>query len=84
MTPSYASLFMRKLEQPATEDAPFKPYVWLRFIDDIFMVWTEGEDNLKTFLHHLNCTHPTIKFTDEYSNALHQSSLLRCKNPSQQ
>ena len=37
------------------------------------MVWTEGEDNLKTFIHYLNSIHPTIKFTHEYSNSLHQT-----------
>ena len=51
MAPSYANLFTGKLEQSAIENAPFNPYVWWRFIDDIFMVWTEEEDNLQTFLH---------------------------------
>ena len=60
-------------QQSAIENAPFKPYVWWRFIDDIFMVWTEGEDNLQTFLHHLNSIHPTITFAHEYSNSSHQS-----------
>ena len=74
MAPSYANLFiMGKLEQSAIENDPFKPYVWWRFIDDIFMVWTEGEEHLQTFLHHLNSIHPTIKFTHEYSNSSHQS-----------
>ena len=28
------------------DDAPFQPHTWLRYIDDIFMIWTEGLDNL--------------------------------------
>ena len=72
MAPSYVNLFMGKLEREAHKNAPFKPYVWWRFIDDIFMVWT-GEDNLKTFTHYLNSIHPTIKFTHEHSNSLHQT-----------
>ena len=60
-------------QQSAIENAPFKPYVWWRFIGDIFMVWTEGKDNLQTFLHHLNSIHPTITFAHEYSNSSHQS-----------
>ena len=71
--PSYSNLFMGKLEQSAIKHAPFKPYVWWRFIDDIFMVWTEGKDNLQTFLHHLNSIYPTITFAHEYSNSSHQS-----------
>ena len=74
MASSYANLFiMGKLEQSAIENDPFKPYVWWTFIDDIYMVWTEGEEHLQTFLHHLNSIHPTIKFTHEYSNSSHQS-----------
>ena len=74
MASSYANLFiMGKLEQSAIENDPFKPYVWWRFIDHIYMVWTEGEEHLQTFLHHLNSIHPTIKFTHEYSNSSHQS-----------
>ena len=64
---------MGKLEQHAIENAPFKPYVWWRFIDDISMVWTEGENNLKTFLNYMNSIHPTIKFTHEYSNSSNQA-----------
>ena len=33
------------------------------------MIWTEGENNLKTFLNYINSIHPTIKFTHEYSDS---------------
>ena len=39
----------------------------LRYIDDIFMIWTEGSDNLKIFTDYLNNIHPTIKFTSSHS-----------------
>ena len=45
-----------------------QPLVWLRFIDDIFMIWTHGRDSLNTFIEHLNTCHPTIKFTSEISD----------------
>ena len=54
MAPSYANLFMGKFEQLAIENAPLKPFVWWRYIDDIFMIWTEGEDSLKTFINDIN------------------------------
>ena len=44
-----------------------KPWVWLRYIDDIFFVWTHGEDKLHDFLSRLNEVHPKLKFTYEYS-----------------
>ena len=48
--------------------APFQPHTWLRYIDDIFMIWTEGLDNLKIFIAYLNNIHSTIKFTGSHSS----------------
>ena len=30
-----------------------KPQLWCRYIDDIFMIWQHGEDELKLFLKNL-------------------------------
>jgi peptide-methionine (R)-S-oxide reductase len=38
-----------------------------RLIDDVFTVWTYGEEKLKEFLSDLNRFHRSIKFTMEYS-----------------
>jgi hypothetical protein len=43
------------------------PRTWLRFIDDVFMIWTHGEDSLAEFVEYLNSCVETIKFTAEYS-----------------
>ena len=40
MAPAYANLFMHHLESQLLNLAPVKPYLWLRYIDDIFMIWT--------------------------------------------
>ena len=72
MAPSYANLFMGKFEKHAVDHAPFKPHIWFRYIDEIFMIWTEGESDLKTFLNYINYIHPTIKFSQEYSNSPNQ------------
>ena len=68
MAPSYANLFLGYFEANALENAPFQPHIWLRYIDDIFMIWTEGLDNLKIFIDYLNNIHPTIKFTSSHSS----------------
>ena len=39
--------------------------VWFRYIDDIFFVWTHGEEELNIFLKYLNEFAPCIKFTYE-------------------
>ena len=45
-----------------------KPLTWLRYIDDIFIVWTHGRDLLNKFLDLANSFHPTIKFSS-YSSS---------------
>ena len=67
MAPSYANLFLAKFETDALTHAPYQPHTWWRFIDDIFMIWTHTEDELRTFITYLNNIHPTIKFTSSHS-----------------
>ena len=67
MAPSYANLFMGKLEREFLLTQDLKPRVWWRFIDDIFAIWTHGEQSLNRFIESLNRHHPTIKFTTNWS-----------------
>ena len=61
--PSYANIFMADLENKLLDNSPnnLQPLIWKRYIDDIFVVWTHGEESLHTFINHLNTSHPTIK-----------------------
>ena len=68
MAPSYANLSLGYFEANGLENAPFQPHTWLRYIDDIFMIWTQGLDNLKIFIDYLNNIHSTIKFTSSHSS----------------
>ena len=65
--PPYANLFMAGLEKRIFENSGYHPYLWLRFLDDIFCIWTDGLEKLKEFFKFLNAFHPTIKFTMDYS-----------------
>ena len=65
--PSYAILFMAALEQKLLSDAKYKPWIWWRYIDDIFLIWRHGEDRLREFIDALNQAHHSIKFTAEWS-----------------
>ena len=67
MAPSFANLFMGNLEKEFLSRQNLKPQIWLRFIDDIFMIWPHGEDSLKIFVENINSFHPTIKFTADSS-----------------
>ena len=67
MAPAYANLFMHDLESQLLDLAPVKPYLWLRYIDDVFMIWTAREEQLQEFLEWINNYHDTIKFTWDWS-----------------
>ena len=67
MAPAFANLFMGEFEKNAISGYADKPYLWYRYIDDIFMVWTHGEDKLNNFITYLINIQPTIKFTNEHS-----------------
>ena len=67
LAPNYANLFMDRFETKALAGYPLKPLTWKRFIDDIFLVWTHGEESLKKFIDYLNSLPDTIKFTHEMS-----------------
>ncbi len=55
------------LEQKLFKDAPVKPLLYLRYIDDIFCIFDQREDKVLYFLDYMNEQHPTIKCTMEYS-----------------
>ena len=62
MASPYANLFMSLLEQDFLHSAVKKPSLWLRFIDDIFLLWPHGPNYLTQFLECLNSRYP-IQFT---------------------
>ncbi|XP_054290772.1 uncharacterized protein LOC129005789 [Macrosteles quadrilineatus] len=53
MAPSYANLFMGRLEQAFLRQQKVQPECWFRFIDDIFLIWTSGTESLNEFLKNL-------------------------------
>ena len=65
MAPSYANLFMGRLERLILDTAPEQklPELYVRFIDDVFGVWLHCETALLRFIAHANSAHPDISFT---------------------
>ena len=47
--PPYANLFMAGLENKIISDTNVQPLLWLRYLDDIFCIWTDGLEKLKEF-----------------------------------
>ena len=65
--PPCACIFMDELENKFLQSQSLQPLVWLRYIDDIFFIWTHGKDKLEKFLDDLNRFNNNIKFTHESS-----------------
>ena len=64
--PTFANFFLANLENGllSQEHTPSYPRLFLRYVDDIFAVFSAGVDT-SDFLHILNSLHPNIKFTVE-------------------
>ena len=61
MAPSYANLFMGKIEQLTHP----KVHCWKRFINGIFVILTDTEPELENYVARITQLHNTIKFTYE-------------------
>ena len=61
--PAYANIFMADFESkyiyPLIKN---KAITYLRYIDDIFMIWTASMDELQNFIQVLNSKHQSIRF----------------------
>ena len=67
VAPTYANIFMSYFEEKHVYTYPERPLLWVRFIDDIFLIWEHGMDKLNQFINHLNSVHNTIKFSCDHS-----------------
>ena len=67
MAPNFANLYMADLKENYIFKHSTQPLYYRRYIDDIFLLWTESMEQLNTFKIYLNQIHPTIKFTFEVS-----------------
>jgi len=63
--PPYACIFMDQIESDFLKTQSLQPLVWLRYIDDIFFIWTHGGESLELFMNDLNGYHNNLKFTYE-------------------
>ena len=65
VAPPLAIIFMDNLERKFNATADKKPEVYMRYIDDVFGIWTHGPDDLQRYIQHINGAHPAINFTIE-------------------
>ncbi len=65
LSPVVANLFMEAFEEKALKSAVLSPRLWVRYVDDTFVLWQHGADELEKFLQYLNNQHHSIQFTME-------------------
>jgi hypothetical protein len=76
LAPVIANYYMEHFEQQAISTASRRPTHWYRYVDDTFVVWPHGEEELHHFLIHLNNIHPNIKFMMEVEKTSHCHSSM--------
>lgn len=52
-SPVFANICMEEFERNAVTSFKLKPKVWLRYVDDTFVIWRHGEDTLEEFIKHI-------------------------------
>jgi hypothetical protein len=65
LSPVICNMYMEDLEEKAMSTFHVKPYIILRYVDDIFYVWPEDVCPVIDFFDQLNQQPPHIKFTME-------------------
>ena len=63
--PPYACISMDHVESEFLKTQQHQPLVWFRYIDDIFFIWTQGQEKLEGFLDNFSKFHPSLRFTHE-------------------
>ena len=56
---------MDYIETEFLNSKEIKLWLWKRFIDDIFFIWSDPEESLDKFLEDLNKFHPKLRFIYE-------------------
>jgi len=56
---------MEDLEERALAQAKYEPPCWFRYVDDVFVIWPHGTENLERFRDHLNVLQRNIQFAME-------------------
>jgi hypothetical protein len=82
LSPVVANLFMEDFEREALASCPKQPKLFVRYVDDTFIIWQHGEGELINFLNHMNSQKPSIRFTMEVekNNCLPFLDVLVSKN----
>lgn len=63
--PAYANIFMANWEEEVFKKCQKKPFHYLRYLDDIWGIWTGSREEFQDFVDILNSHDPSIKLETE-------------------
>ncbi len=69
VAPAFANLFMNEFEEKYVYTYHIQPLVWLRFIDDIFSIWTCTREGIDIFVDSISHKTDSIRFTATISDS---------------
>ena len=70
LKPPFACIFMDEVETEFFKSEELQPFLWLRYINGIFLIWAHGKQNLDSFHNELYNFHPNLNFTCETSTEI--------------
>jgi hypothetical protein len=65
LSPVVCNIYMEHFEILDLDSLSYKPSLWLRYVDVMFVIWPHGPNRLQDFLNHLNRVRLSIQFTME-------------------
>ena len=68
--PPFACIFMDEIETESFKSEELQPFLWLSYINGIFLIWTHGKQNLDSFHNELYNFHPNLSFKCETSTEI--------------
>ena len=75
IAPPLAILFMNAVESLTLTTRTLQPITHLRYIDDVFGIWTHGSASLDEYFDFINSFHPALKFSIERSDKSPQNQI---------
>lgn len=78
LAPIIADLWMQKIEEKLNKFSTNKPLIWLRYVDDVFCLFTISQNKIEDFHTRINKWHNNLRFTlePESDNSIHFLDVL--------
>lgn len=65
---AFSNILMNKVEKKILNKSLLNPFVWKRYLDDIFSPWNTNKAEIESFTEQANNHHSTTKYTAEISD----------------